>query len=85
MITQTKTLKDLLKKHGITDSRGLPLRVRTKKNRYGEWGRARAHTRKLTNAEIEALKKDNQCVEVFQHIWVSHIDGREMNCTIVTY
>ena len=85
MITQTKTLKDLLKKHGIDGGCGLPLSVRTEKNKHGEWGRAVAYTRILTKTEIEALKEENTYINIFQSTWIDEEDGKEYGATIIRY
>jgi len=67
MISQTKHLKCLLKKHNITDDRG-KLRVRVERNRckWGvEWGDAVAHVRELTKEEIQNLVNEDKYLSIF--------------------
>ncbi len=76
MIIQTKTLKTILKRHGITDKWGY-LKVTTEKNKHGEYGSATCYTRALTALEIEAIKQDNQYIKIF--------NSRENDFSIITY
>lgn len=66
MITQTKVLKDILRKHKIADNEGM-LRVRTKCNHRGEFGSATCHARYLTEDEIKTLKEENQYIKIFNY------------------
>ena len=67
MKTQAKTLRNILKKHGITEaSHGGKLSVRTERRYAGkhngqsfyEWGDAIAHVRALTPIESAKLKEE---------------------------
>ena len=63
MHTQAKTLRNILKKHGITEaSHGGKLSVRTERRYAGygtyEWGDAVAHVRALTPIESAKLKEE---------------------------
>jgi len=73
MKTQAKTLRNILKKHNITEaSHGGKLSVRTERRYAGkyngqsfyEWGDAVAHVRELTSTEIENLKQENKYLRI---------------------
>ena len=89
MKTQAKTLRNILKKHNITEaSDGGKLSVRTERRYAGkymgrsvyEWGNAVAHVRELTPTEIENLKQENKYLKI-QNIF----EGRFFGFAIIKY
>ena len=89
MHTQAKTLRNILKKHGITEaSHGGKLSVRTERRYAGkymgrsvyEWGNAVAHVRELTPTEIENLKQENKYLKI-----QNFFEGRFFGFAIVRY
>lgn len=72
MTTQTKRLKDNLKKIGVK------ARVRTPFNRkHKGYENARAFVENLTEEQAQQLRELG-CRIVEQHKWSSHIDGKEV-------
>ncbi len=67
MIHQTKVLKQILANLNIADDQG-HLRVRTQKNKHGEYGRATAHVRYLTPEEIKAIRAESEYISIFNRM-----------------
>jgi len=68
MITQTKVLKNILKKHDITGPYGDKLKVRITKTKHGEYGCAEAFVSGLTAEKIELIKYENPRVKIISLI-----------------